>query len=116
MIWSVLPYVSDSAFHPGPSRCVVPDTDRLCGVPGAANIPPYAVGPALIAVGALMMMNIVRIPWDQSAVMLPCFVTIITIPLTFSIAYGTSRAASICHAVYLLLSSMCARVSVSVWL
>lgn len=55
---------------------------------GTANIPPYAIGPALIAVGALMMMNIVRIPWDQSAVMLPCFVTIITIPLTFSIAYG----------------------------
>ena len=57
---------------------------------GTANIPPYAIGPVLIAVGALMMMNIVRIPWDQSAVMLPCFVTIITIPLTFSIAYGAS--------------------------
>lgn len=54
----------------------------------AANVPPYAIGPALITVGALMMMNVVRIRWEQSAEALPAFITIILMPLTYSIAYG----------------------------
>lgn len=55
----------------------------------AATIPPYAVGPALITVGALMMMNVVRIKWDQAGEALPAFATMITMPLTYSVAYGT---------------------------
>lgn len=51
-------------------------------------MPPYAIGPALITVGALMMMNVVRIRWEQSAEALPAFITIILMPLTYSIAYG----------------------------
>jgi xanthine/uracil/vitamin C permease (AzgA family) len=39
-------------------------------------------------VGALMMMNVVRIKWEQSAQALPAFITIILMPLTYSIAYG----------------------------
>lgn len=54
----------------------------------AATIPPYAVGPALITVGALMMMNAVRIKWDQAGEALPAFATMIVMPLTYSIAYG----------------------------
>ena len=53
-----------------------------------ATIPPYAVGPALITVGALMMMNAVRIKWDQAGEALPAFATMIIMPLTYSIAYG----------------------------
>ncbi|KAK9908098.1 hypothetical protein WJX75_002714 [Coccomyxa subellipsoidea] len=56
--------------------------------PVLSNVPPYAVGPALITVGALMMMNVVRIRWEQSAEALPAFITIILMPLTYSIAYG----------------------------
>lgn len=54
----------------------------------AASVPPYAVGPALITVGALMMMNSVRIKWDQAGEALPAFATMIVMPLTYSIAYG----------------------------
>ena len=53
-------------------------------------MPPYAVGPALITVGALMMMNVVRIKWEQSAEALPAFLTIVLMPLTYSIAYGVN--------------------------
>lgn len=35
-----------------------------------------------------MMMNVVRIKWEQSAEALPAFMTIILMPLTYSIAYG----------------------------
>ena len=31
----------------------------------AANIPPYAVGGALLIVGALMVANVAKIPWDR---------------------------------------------------
>jgi xanthine/uracil/vitamin C permease (AzgA family) len=54
----------------------------------AASVPPYAIGPALITVGALMMLNVVRIKWEQTAEALPAFLTIIIMPATFSIAYG----------------------------
>lgn len=32
---------------------------------GAGNIPPYAVGGALVIVGALMVSNVAKIPWDR---------------------------------------------------
>ena len=59
-----------------------------CICVGAASVPPYAIGPALITVGALMMMNVVRIKWEQAAEALPAFITIILMPMTYSIAYG----------------------------
>lgn len=58
----------------------------------AASVPPYAIGPALITVGALMMMNVVRIKWEQAAEALPAFITIILMPMTYSIAYGEAPA------------------------
>ncbi|CAK0784105.1 hypothetical protein CVIRNUC_007308 [Coccomyxa viridis] len=56
--------------------------------PVLSSVPPYAIGPALITVGALMMMNVVRIKWEQAAEALPAFITIILMPMTYSIAYG----------------------------
>lgn len=53
-----------------------------------ASIPPYAVGPALILVGALMMGNVVKIRWDLVSEAVPAFITIAVMPLTYSIAYG----------------------------
>jgi AGZA family xanthine/uracil permease-like MFS transporter len=56
--------------------------------PILASIPPYAVGPALITVGAMMVGNIVKIRWDLVSEAVPAFVTIALMPLTYSIAYG----------------------------
>lgn len=44
--------------------------------------------PCLIVVGFLMMTVIKDIPWDNFDEALPCFLTIIIMPLTFSISHG----------------------------
>lgn len=44
--------------------------------------------PALIAVGALMMGGVRKIPWDDAADALPALLVILGIPLTFSVADG----------------------------
>lgn len=56
--------------------------------PLIAAIPPYAVGPALILVGAMMMLNCTKIDWSNVADAVPAFLTIAVMPLTYSIAYG----------------------------
>ena len=44
--------------------------------------------PALIVVGVLMMGNVSRIKWDDFSEAIPSFLTIILMPLTYSIAIG----------------------------
>mmetsp|Transcript_28278 Transcript_28278/g.34339 ORF Transcript_28278/g.34339 Transcript_28278/m.34339 type:complete len:642 (+) Transcript_28278:171-2096(+) len=56
--------------------------------PILASIPPWATGPALVIVGAMMMKGIVKVDWDDYSQAIPAFVTIIVMPLTYSIAYG----------------------------
>lgn len=56
--------------------------------PLLASIPGYATGPALILVGAMMTINIVKIRWDIVSQAVPAFLTIVLMPLTYSIAYG----------------------------
>jgi adenine/guanine/hypoxanthine permease len=51
-------------------------------------IPTAATAPALIVVGSLMMSQIGEISWKDPAVAIPAFLTLVTIPLTFSIANG----------------------------
>ncbi|WP_339097531.1 NCS2 family permease [Deinococcus sp. VB142] len=58
--------------------------------PLAAAIPAAATAPALILVGALMMEGVKNIEWDELTEGLPAFLTIILMPLTFSIANGVS--------------------------
>ena len=58
--------------------------------PLVGAIPSFATAPALILVGALMVGSAARIPWDEPRVAIPAFVTLITIPLTYSIATGLS--------------------------
>jgi adenine/guanine/hypoxanthine permease len=53
-------------------------------------IPGFATAPALILVGALMVASSARIDWDDPRVAIPSFLTIVTIPLTYSIATGLS--------------------------
>jgi AGZA family xanthine/uracil permease-like MFS transporter len=51
-------------------------------------IPSAATAPALIIVGSLMVSHISEIRWDEPVVAVPAFLTMTTIPLTFSIANG----------------------------
>ncbi len=58
--------------------------------PLVGAIPTFATAPALIIVGALMLSTIGTIDWDDPLVALPAFLTLVTIPLTYSIATGLS--------------------------
>ncbi|MBV8369800.1 MAG: NCS2 family permease [Candidatus Eremiobacteraeota bacterium] len=58
--------------------------------PLAAVIPAAATAPALIVVGALMLDGLRNVEWDDYAVSIPVFLTIVAMPLTFSIANGVS--------------------------
>jgi AGZA family xanthine/uracil permease-like MFS transporter len=58
--------------------------------PLVGAIPAAATAPALIVVGSLMMSHVAEIPWSKTVVAIPSFLTIVTIPLTFSIANGLS--------------------------
>jgi adenine/guanine/hypoxanthine permease len=59
-------------------------------VPVAGVIPAAATAPALILVGSLMMSHAAEVRWSEPAVAIPSFLTIVAIPLTFSIATGLS--------------------------
>lgn len=52
------------------------------------SFPPWATGPAVIVIGALMTQSVTRIRWDYPGEAIPAFLTIILMPLTFSVAYG----------------------------
>ena len=58
--------------------------------PVVGAIPDFATAPALILVGALMLGGAARIDWHEPRVAIPAFLTLITIPLTYSIATGLS--------------------------
>ena len=53
-------------------------------------IPVFATAPALIVVGVLMASSVTRIHWDDISEALPAFLTILVMPLTFSIAHGVA--------------------------
>ncbi|XP_020218657.1 adenine/guanine permease AZG1 [Cajanus cajan] len=56
--------------------------------PLLASIPAWAVGPPLILVGVMMVRCVVEIDWEDMREAVPAFVTILLMPLTYSIAYG----------------------------
>jgi AGZA family xanthine/uracil permease-like MFS transporter len=56
--------------------------------PVVGAIPAAATAPALIIVGSLMMHVVTEIDWQDTEVAIPAFLTMMTIPLTFSIANG----------------------------
>ncbi|KAH9979530.1 permease family-domain-containing protein [Lactifluus volemus] len=53
-----------------------------------ASIPPWATGGALVVVGTLMVRNVREINWDYFGDAVPALLVILTIPLTYNIAYG----------------------------
>nr|GMD36287.1 adenine/guanine permease AZG2 [Ipomoea batatas] len=56
--------------------------------PLLASVPPWAIGPSLVMVGVFMMKVVKDINWENTKEAVPAFVTIILMPLTYSIAYG----------------------------
>jgi AGZA family xanthine/uracil permease-like MFS transporter len=56
--------------------------------PIAGAIPSVATAPALIIVGALMIRAVLSIKWDDVTEAIPAFLTMLAMPLTFSIANG----------------------------
>ena len=56
--------------------------------PLVGAIPAAATAPALIIVGSLMMTTVREINWEEPTIAIPSFLTLITIPLSYSIASG----------------------------
>lgn len=52
------------------------------------SVPPWAVGPSLVLVGAMMMRVAKEIEWADMKEAIPAFVTMALMPLSFSIANG----------------------------
>jgi AGZA family xanthine/uracil permease-like MFS transporter len=70
--------------------------------PYAQLVPLAATAPALIMVGALMMSPLIEVAWDDPEAAIPAFLTVVMIPLTFSIANGLAFGIT-AHAVLKLL-------------
>ncbi|HUN84601.1 MAG TPA: NCS2 family permease [Terracidiphilus sp.] len=63
----------------------------LCAVgaaPYVGVVPQAATAPALILVGSMMLTTIIEIRWHDPLVAIPAFLTLVLIPLTYSIANG----------------------------
>ncbi len=56
--------------------------------PFASMIPSAATSPALVLIGMLMIGNATNIYWHNVEIALPCFLTMIMIPFTYSVADG----------------------------
>jgi AGZA family xanthine/uracil permease-like MFS transporter len=56
--------------------------------PVLSIVTPEVTAPALIIVGAMMATEISKIDWSNLAIFIPSFVTIIMMPLSFSVATG----------------------------
>ena len=52
------------------------------------SIPAFAYAPALVCVGAMMMRGATEIDWADKELAVPAFITMIMMPLTYSIADG----------------------------
>ena len=60
----------------------------VVAAPFVGIVPAAATAPALILVGSLMLATITEIRWTDPLVAVPSFLTLILIPLTYSIANG----------------------------
>lgn len=60
----------------------------MVAAPFVGVVPAAATAPALILVGSMMLTTVTEIRWTEPIVAVPAFLTIILIPLTYSIANG----------------------------
>jgi AGZA family xanthine/uracil permease-like MFS transporter len=80
----------------------------LFAAPLVQAVPAAATAPALILVGALMIGAVREIDWEEPIVAFPAFLTLIMIPLTYSIANGLAFGIA-SHALLKLLSGRARR-------
>jgi AGZA family xanthine/uracil permease-like MFS transporter len=92
---TVVSYIESSAGVAAGGRSGVTAivTGLLFGValfvaPLAGAIPEAATAPALIIVGSMMMTAVAEIKWTEPEIAIPAFLTMLAIPLTYSIANG----------------------------
>jgi len=83
--------------------------------PLASAIPAFATAPALILVGGLMMQSVSAINWQDFSEEFPAFVTVVAMPLTFSIATGLSFGV-ISYTVVKLAAGKGREVSMVLWI
>jgi AGZA family xanthine/uracil permease-like MFS transporter len=60
----------------------------MVAAPFIGVVPGAATAPALILVGSMMLTTVTEIRWTEPLVAVPAFLTVILIPLTYSIANG----------------------------
>jgi AGZA family xanthine/uracil permease-like MFS transporter len=82
--------------------------------PLATAIPAYATAPALVLVGALMTESISRVEWHEFTEAAPAFITMLAMPLTFSIATGLSLGL-ICFTLVKVAAGKIREVPLLVW-
>ena len=82
--------------------------------PLASAIPAYATASALIVVGALMTQSIARVDWSDFTEGAPAFITMLAMPLTFSIATGLSLGL-ICNTLVKLAAGKTKQITPFVW-
>jgi AGZA family xanthine/uracil permease-like MFS transporter len=83
--------------------------------PLAAMVPAYATAGALIYVAILMLGGMETLEWSDSTEVLPALVTIILIPLTFSIANGIAMG-FITYVAVKLCTGKRAEITVGAWI
>jgi len=83
--------------------------------PVAVAIPGFATAPALILVGALMTQSIAHVAWSDFTEAFPAFLTMLAMPLTFSIATGLSLGV-IAYSVVKIAAGKYRDVSIVLWI
>lgn len=83
-------------------------------IPLLAGIPSFATAPALLIVGVLMMGCVRQIHWDDPAESIPSFLTILIMPLSFSIAEGLAMGI-ISYPIIKALQGKAHETSVGMW-
>ena len=83
--------------------------------PLAAAVPPYATAAVLVLVGAAMFQTVVGIDFSRVEDALPPFVTLVLIPLTFSITQGILWG-FVLHALLYSVSGRAKHVPLTLWI
>lgn len=83
--------------------------------PIASMVPSYATAPALLFVAVLMSSNLARIDWKDITEALPALVTVLMMPLSFSIAEGIA-VGFICYAFIKVLSGRFEDMTIGVYI
>ncbi len=82
--------------------------------PLIAMVPSYATAPALIMVGVLMFSGAGRIRWTEPVAAIPAFLTMVLMPLTYSISMGLAFG-FITHAVVMAVTGRARQVHPVLW-